>query len=82
MHFHFIACLLCDLERIEELRKLMAEARSVYMRDKEDLCLVQNGQADDKLQELIHQIQELVPQSELFSVFLTFLDIQEWQGGL
>ncbi|XP_034252652.1 bromodomain-containing protein 8 isoform X4 [Thrips palmi] len=51
-------------ERIEELRKLMAEARAVYMRDKEDLCLVQNGQADDRLQDLILQIQEEKKQEE------------------
>lgn len=47
-------------ERIEELLKLMAEARTIYMRDKEDLCSVQNGQADDRLQDLLLQISELV----------------------
>lgn len=51
-------------ERIEELSRLMAEARAVYMRDKEDLYLVQNGQADDRLQEFALQIQQEKKQEE------------------
>lgn len=39
-------------ERIEELRKFMAEAKSIYMKEKEEIYLVQNGQADDRLEEM------------------------------
>lgn len=51
-------------ERIEELRKLMTEARAVYAKEKEEIFLVQNGLADDRYEELLAQIQEEKKQKE------------------
>ncbi|KAK3911089.1 Bromodomain-containing protein 8 [Frankliniella fusca] len=45
-------------ERIQELRNMMDETRSVYMKEKEEMYRVQNGLADDKLEEFFMQIQQ------------------------
>ena len=45
-------------ERIEEIKKLMAEVKAMYLKNKEELELVESGRADDRLNEFTLQIQE------------------------
>ncbi|KAJ9573738.1 hypothetical protein L9F63_008862, partial [Diploptera punctata] len=52
------------LERINELKRLMNEERTTYLKLKEEIAQIKAGQADDKLLEMCQQIDEEEKQKE------------------
>jgi hypothetical protein len=45
-------------ERISELKRLLQEERTVYLKMKEEVAQIKAGHVDDKLGEMCQQIEE------------------------